>query len=224
MAVAKSIFKSIFKGYSRGFAGGETTGPDQANLLAYWPNSPIIDGKLIARAPTSSHTTQQVKASGFLGAGSATVTGLLTTDTITATGDAPTCSVNGTLTFPGPDCWDIWVHRAGEVWAYWSGINAGQTTEFDASGNGHHLTALTGTTITERVDGSGTNYANEAGFTVADGTQYSDDAGLNVIEIGWRISSLLDGSGCASWSEVFEELLVDSEAMMVDDEKIYVGA
>ena len=166
MTVAKSIFKSIFKGYGRGFAGGETTGPDQANLLGYYPNSPIVDGKLIARAPVSSHITQQVKSSGFLGAGSSPCPGLLTTDTITATGDAPTCSVDGTLTFPGPDCWDIDVFRDGVLWASWKGINVGQATELDASGNGHHLVGLVGTAITERLDGSGTNFYNEIGGNV----------------------------------------------------------
>jgi len=160
MTVAKSIFKSIFKGYGHGFAGGEGSGPDQANLLA-WYRTTIDDGKLIAYAPPSSHITQQVKSSGFFGAGSATVTGLLTTDTITATGDAPTCSVAGTLTFPGPDCWDIWVHRDGVLWAYWPGINVGGTVESDQSGNGHNLKALVGTTITERLDGSGTSFSNE---------------------------------------------------------------
>jgi len=176
MTVTKSIFKSIFKSYSRGFAGGETTGPDQTNLLAYYRTT-ISDGKLQAVLPRASHTTPQVKGSGFAGAGSATVTGLLTTDTITASGPSdPTCTVDGTLTFPGPDCWDIFVHRAGVLWAYWPGMNAGQTTELDASpGTGYHLTGLVGTTITERLDGSGTNYANEAGFTVADGENYFYD-------------------------------------------------
>ena len=189
MAVAKSIFKSIFKGYSRGFAGGGTTGPDQTNLLAYWPLGSIVDGKLIARAPVSSHTTQQVKSSGFSGAGSATVTGLLTTDTITASGDAPTCSVVGTLTFPGPDCWDIDVHRDGVLWASWKGINVGKDVELDASGNGHHLIGIVGTTITERTDGSGTNYANEVGFTVADGlTHYGNSDFTNLLPAGTRFT------------------------------------
>ena len=192
MAVAKSIFKSIFKGYGRGFAGGETTGPDQANLLGYYPNSPIVDGKLIARAPASSHTTQQVKGSGFAGAGIATVTGLLTTDTITATGDAPTCSVDGTLTFPGPDCWDIEVFRDGVRWASWKGINVGHATELDASGNGHHLVGIVGTTITELLDGSGTNYANEMGFSARSNVlTYS-----NVYATKWVI--LYNTSGTAS--------------------------
>jgi len=190
MTVAKSIFKSIFKGYSRGFAGGETTGPDQTNLLAYWPNSLISDGKLIARAPTSSHVTQQVKSSGFLGAGSSPCPGLLTTDTITASGPSdPTCSVAGTLTFPGPDCWDIDVHRAGVLWASWKGINAGKDAELDASGNGHHLIGIVGTTITERLDGSGTNWANEVGFTVADGlTHYGNSDWTFLLPVGTRFT------------------------------------
>jgi len=369
MTVAKSIFKSIFKGYGRGFAGGETTGPDQANLLGYYPNSPIVDGKLIARAPASSHTTQQVKSSGFLGAGSATVTGLLTTDTITTTNGnvtdgvelvvnggfasdttgwgslnlaalsivsgrlrvtntiasfgkanqaittivggrykllltlyagtsasanyrvgttpdgvnllnvttattgvqvvvtftattttsyvcfaggnvagqyfevdnvsiqlltqaVPTCSANGTLTFPGPDCWDIDVYRDGVLWAYWPGINVGPPvedppitnwTELDASGNGHHLTVLTGTTITERVDGTGTMWTNVAGFTVADGTQYFDSDGETLITTGWRISVLLDGSGSVSWSWVFEPLTIDGEILTIDGATLNIG-
>lgn len=121
------------------------------------------------------------------------------------------------------------MHRDGVLWAFWPGINVtplvdppATWTELDASGLGHHL-YLTTTTIVEAVDGSGTNYANERGFTVADGSQYLDDAGVDVIGAGWRIPALVDGSGCASWSESFEELIVDGEAMMVDDEKLYVG-
>jgi hypothetical protein len=139
-------------------------------LRAYIPANTMVDtigGSTVikSRVPSNAHPTiQQVKASGFTGAGSATVTGLLTTDTITASGIIPTCTVNGTLTF-GADCWDIYVHRDGVLWASWPGINIGQPTELDASGNGNHLTALTTTTITERADGSGTDYCNVSGFS-----------------------------------------------------------
>ena len=191
--------------FGSGLSAGGDAGlyPDTENLLA-WYRTDIVDDKLQAWLPPgTSHTTQQVKSSGFLGAGSATVTGLLTTDTITASGPSdPTCTVNGTLTFPGPDCWDIDVHRAGVLWASWKGINIGQATELDASGNGHHLTGLVGTTITERADGSGTMWANEAGFTVADGTQYLDLYMQDAIGVGWRIPALTDGSGCSAY--VFE--------------------
>lgn len=123
-----------------------------------------------SRYPSNAHPTmQQVKGSGFTGAGSATVTGILTTDTITATcaaGSAPTCGSNGTLTFgANTNCWDVYVHRAGVLWGYFPGINVGQVVELDASGNGHHLTALTTTTITERLDGTGTDYCNVSGFS-----------------------------------------------------------
>ena len=186
MTVSKSIFKSIFKGYSRGFAGGDGNGPDQTNLLA-WYRTTIDEGKLIAYAPPSSHTTQQVKSSGFFSAGSATVTGLTTAHTFTATGDLPTCTVNGTLTLPGPDCCDVRAFLDGVLWAYWPGINVGQTTELDASDNGHHLTGLVGTTITERVDGSGSNYVNEVGYSVADGlTHYGDISESFIIPAGSR--------------------------------------
>jgi len=148
---------------------------DPRNLLA-WYRGPISDGKLIATLPRANHTTQQVKSSGFLGAGSAPCPALLTTDTITASGDAPTCTVAGTLTFPGPDCWEIDVHRDGVLWASWKGINVGKDAELDASGNGHHLTGIVGTTITERLDGSGTMWANEVGFSVADGLTHYGSA------------------------------------------------
>ena len=142
-------------------------GPDRTNLLA-WYRTSIIDGKLQAYRPIANHAVQQVKSSGFAGAGSSPCPGLEITDTITATGDAPTCSVDGTLTFPGPDCWDIDVFRAGVLWASWKGTNIGQNMEADRSGNGHHLTGLIGTTITERIDGTGTNYRNETGEIAVD--------------------------------------------------------
>jgi len=197
--------------------------PYRDNLLAYYKKT-VADGKLIATLPRASHVTQQIKSSGFLGAGSSPCPGLLTTDTITATGDAPTCSVAGTLTFPGADCWDIWVHRAGVLWAYWPGINAGKDAELDASGNGHHLIGIVGTTITERLDGSGTNYANEVGLTVADGlAMYFDITGETLIEAGWRIPVLLDGSGSASWSWVFEPLTIDGAILTIDGETLNIG-
>ena len=110
------------------------------------------------------------------------------------------------MTFPGPDCWDIDVFREGVLWASWKGINAGKDAELDASGNGHHLIGIVGTTITERLDGSGTMWANDAGFTVADGTQYFDSDGETLITTGWRMPALVDGSGCAAYQYATDEL------------------
>jgi len=224
LAIGRAISKSVGRPVARGNrVGAITEQPSLTNLLA-WYKTTITDGKLIAFKPEVSHTTQQVKGSGFAGAGSSPCPGLLTSDTITASGPSdPTCTVNGTLTFPGPDCWDIWAYRAGEVWAYWPGINVGQATELDASGNGHHLTGLVGTTITERTDGTGTMWANEAGFTVADGTQYLDSDGETLITTGWRIPALIDGSGSASWSWVFEPLMVDGAILTIDGATLNIG-
>ena len=175
--------------------------PNTTDLLAFWPKRPIVDGKLIATMPRASHVTQQVKSSGFAGAGSATVAELTTEHTFTATGDLPTCTVNGTLTLPGPDCCDVRAFLDGVLWAYWPGINAGATFEIDASGGGHTL-YLDGATITERTDGTGTNYANERGFTVSDGSIYLDPWLETAIGAGWRVPVLLDGSGVAAYGEV----------------------
>ena len=170
--VNASIFDKIYSPIKESvgfYKNGALLPPNMGDLLAWYKTS-ISDGNLQAYKPYASHTTQQVKSSGFLGAGSATVTGLLTTDTITASGPStPTCTVDGTLTFPGPDCWDIDVFRGGVLWASWKGINVGKDAELDASGNGHHLIGILGAVITERLDGTGSNYANEVGFTVADG-------------------------------------------------------
>jgi len=172
-------------GYSTRRPESRRPGLSRDGLLALWDinGEDTIGESTVLRSsvPANAHPTmQQVKGSGFAGAGSATVTGLLTTDTITATcatGSSPTCSVNGTLTFgASSDCWDVYVHRAGVLWAYWPGINIGQTTELDASGNGNHLTALTTTTITERVDGTGTDYCNVSGFSERENLlTWSDD-------------------------------------------------
>jgi lysophospholipase L1-like esterase len=138
----------------RHFSGNRIPG----NPIAYFKAPNLVDSIGISSRAV-------VKGSGFFGAGSASVIGLLTAMTFTADGDAPTCTVNGTLTFPGPDCWNIRAYLDGILWAYWPGINVGQTTELDASGNGHHLTVLATTTITERLDGTGTNYCNESGYS-----------------------------------------------------------
>ena len=161
--------------------------PDMNNLLA-WYKGEIAGGKLIAAAPPSNHTTQQVKSSGFAGIGSGTLTGLLTTDDLTSSGpNTPTCTVDGTVTF-GADCWDFFWHRDGVLMGYYPGINVGGTFEIDASGNGRTL-YLTDTTITERLDGSGTNYANEAGYSVADGlTHYANPDIDFLLPVGTRFN------------------------------------
>ena len=142
--------------------------PQWANILA-WYRGDIVDGRLIPSRPPQASSTPQVKGSGFTGAGTGTCTGLTTAMTFTATGgDAPTCSVNGTLTIPG-DCWDIEAFLDGELWASWKGVNIGGAFELDASGQGHTL-YLTTTTITERLDGTGTNWLNTGGYDIADGT------------------------------------------------------
>lgn len=142
----------------------------------------------------------QVAGSVLSGAGTGAVTGLLTTDTITSSGTPPTCTVDGTLTISA-DCWDIEVHRGGVLWAYWPGINVGGAFELDASGNGHHL-YLTTTTIVEALDGTGSNCANERGYTVADGSQYFSSVSFGLIPVGMIIPNLADGSGCCAYSMV----------------------
>ena len=187
--------------FGSGLSAGGDAGlyPDTENLLA-WYRTDIIDSKLKAWLPPgASHTTQQVKGSGFAGIGSGTLTGLLTTDDLTSSGpNTPTCTVDGTVTF-GADCWDIFWHRDGVLIDYFPGINVGGTFEIGATGNGHVL-YLTDTAITERLDGSGSNYANERGFTVGDGaTYYLDQYLQDVIGAGWRIPAIYGGSGCAAY-------------------------
>jgi len=168
---------------------------DPRNLLAFWPRGSIVDGKLQAKYPNASHVTQQVKGRGFAGAGSAPCLGLTTAHTFTADGPSdPTCTVNGTLTFPGADCWNVRAYLDGVLWAFWPGINVGQATELDASGNGHHLTGLVGTAITERLDGSGTNYANEAGFDLGENLIVNSrcvGVGIGTLPTGWSVKNLV---------------------------------
>jgi len=195
--------------------------PDYLNLLA-WYKRDIQDGRLQAYRPLGS-STPQVKGSLFTTAGTGAVTGLLTTDTITSSGTAPTCSVDGTLTISAA-CWDIYVHRAGVLWAYWPGINVGGTFELDASGEGNTL-YLTDTAITERVDGTGTNWANDAGFTIADGTsQWLEETHDTIIGAGWRIPAILGSTGeSASWSVGYDPLMISGEALSVDSEILNIG-
>ena len=201
LAISKAISKSVGKPIARGNrVGAITEQPDLTNLLA-WYRGTVADSLLVAFKPEASHTTQQVKSSGFAGIGTGTLTGLLTTDDLTSSGpNVPTCTVDGTVTF-GADCWDFYWHRDGVMMGYYPGINVSATFEIDASGNGHTL-YLTDTAVTERLDGTGTNYANEAGFTVADGAQYLDEWMETAIGAGWRIPTLTDGSGCAAYQEV----------------------
>jgi len=201
--VTRNIFKSICGRTGRGVTGGAdrpfwAQDLQTGTLLAYYKGD-IVGGRLQAYRPLGS-ATPQVKGSLFSVAVPEGVpyTGLLTTDVITASGTAPTCAVDGTLSMTA-NFWDMSIHRDGALWAYLPGINIGATFELDASGNGHHL-YLTTTTIVEVVDGTGTNWCNEMGFAVADGSQYLSDTDGGVILPGSRIPVLIDGSGCASYS------------------------
>lgn len=210
------------RGAACGINGSVQMPPNKANLLAAY-RTIITDGKLVAHYPGSNHTTQQVKGSAFTGAGSATVTGLLTTDTITAGGGTvPTCTVNGTLTISA-DCWDVYVHRDGVVWASWKGINVSGTFELDASGNGHTL-YLTDTTITERLDGSGTNWCNENGFSVADGSQCYDETLYHAISDGVRIPAIVGGGGVAAYTpQISSELVyINTDLLLTSTEQITI--
>ncbi len=127
----------------------------------------------------------------------------------------PTCTTNGVLTISA-DCWDIEWLRDGVLIAYWPGINVSAAFELDASGNGHHL-YLTTTTIVEALDGNGTNWANEMGFTVADGeNQFLHDPGTEAIPDGYIIPSLADGSGSCAWSWGVDPLSVTINATPTD--------
>jgi len=175
-----SIYYNIFKGIfgrqaGRAAFGGDTAGYPLANLLAFYAAAGFDTPSWPALRPVTTSATPQVKGSLFSVAAPEDVpyTGLLTTDVITASGTAPTCAVNGTLSMTA-DFWDMRVHRAGVLWSYLPGINVGQATELDASGNGHHLT-LTTTTIVEAVDGAGTNYCNEDGFSTRENRMLNSD-------------------------------------------------
>lgn len=174
------IFNGVFGNDEQGLPPG---------AIAKWLTSYGISEANFMRSaiPPGAHSTiQQVKGSGFAGAGSATAPGLETTDVLTATGTVPTCTLDGVLTFPGPDCWDIYVHRDGVPWAYWAGVNAGKTYESDSSGNGHVLLNIGGgTTITQRTNGTGTNLVNELGYSIADGgMMFADPAGELLLPAG----------------------------------------
>ena len=199
-SATRNIFKSICGRTGRGVTGSADRSQWERDIatgeMLAWYKTTISDGKLQAYLPRTGSTTPQVKGSAFTGAGTGSVTGLLTTDTITSSGTPPTCTVDGTLTISA-DCWDIEVHRDGVLWAYWPGINVGGAFELDASGNGHHL-YLTTTTIVEAVDGSGSNWLNEYGYALADGTQYSYINPLTRVTAGLKIPAVIGATGEAA--------------------------
>lgn len=143
---------------------------------------------------TGNHDVKQVAGNSALFDGSmyGTVVGLLSTDVITAASpDVPTCTTNGRLDgLAGETPWLVTVTRAGVVWAIWNMMGTGtQTVEYDASGNGNHLTwqSVTGSAYTTHTDGSGFDL-NVLGWTVADGsTIYYDDQATTLIPVGYRI-------------------------------------
>ena len=186
MSISRALSGGVEKSLS---SSGRRLPPQYGNLLA-WYKTTIADGSLIAYRPTGS-STPQVKGSLFSVAVPEAVsyTGLLTTDVITASGTAPTCAVDGTLSMTA-NFWDMSIHRAGVLWAYLPGINVGGAFELDASGLGHHL-YLTTTTIVEALDGTGTNWCNEVGFSTRE--NYLPYSTINS-EISW----LGDKSGGAS--------------------------
>jgi hypothetical protein len=224
------------------YAGGQAIVPDENGILRRTPAGyPAVEGGRFAIAAADTIHVEtiggvsvlrssipanqnpdvlQVAGSVLSGAGTGAVTGLLTTDTITSSGTPPTCTVDGTLTISA-DCWDIEVHRGGVLWAYWPGINVGGSFELDASGLGHHL-YLTTTTIVEAMDGTGTNWANERGFTVADGSQCYTESIYETIPAGEIIPSLIDGSGAASFTPdaLSESVYFDTDPITIGSEQI----
>jgi hypothetical protein len=223
-SATRNIFKSICGRTGRGVTGSADRSQWERDIatgeMLAWYKTTISDGKLQAYLPRTGSTTPQVKGSAFTGAGTGACTGLLTTDTITSSGTPPTCTVDGTLTISA-DCWDIEVHRGGVLWAYWPGINVGGAFELDASGN-DHTAYLDTTTITERVDGTGTNWANERGFTVADGSQCYTESIYETIPAGEIIPSLIDGSGAASFTPdaLSESVYFDTDPITIGSEQI----
>ncbi len=112
----------------------------------------------------------------FEGDGTAylTISGLLTTDTITVFGDSdtPTCTVNGRLDLGNAEsAYGVLIERGGSEWAKYSLsepiIDAANHTYHDVSGNGNHATLINGALANEGKQDE--FHYSQLGITVGDG-------------------------------------------------------
>ncbi|KKK92913.1 hypothetical protein LCGC14_2698140, partial [marine sediment metagenome] len=165
-------FQSLFNKWGYYNDGGTYIAPD----MATWDGSaPVddVDGNTLVYKGQAQYPMVARDASSFTGDGVAyfTITGLLTTDVITALStDLPTCTINGRLDIAATDeVWGVTVTRAGSLWAYYPICEGQGNSIYDVSGNGRH--------------GVGTNVANN-NWTVQDlpDEDYLAEFGVTVVE------------------------------------------
>lgn len=81
-------------------------------------------------------------------------------------------------------------------------LSATQGVLWDVSGNGRHLLFTVADTSTVCISGSrevGSNYLDEHGYTVADGTQYLSAVSFGLIPDDVVIPNLSSGGGCCAY-------------------------
>jgi hypothetical protein len=96
---------------------------------------------------------------------------------------------------------------------------------FDTSGYGRHLLFTVADTSVVCVSGRefGSDWLNLNGWAVADGTQYLDDAGEELIPDDVLIPALSGGSGGCSYSWEWASAYLDSQRLYLDGNAVYIG-
>lgn len=92
----------------------------------------------------------------------------------------------------------------GSQYEYPTLITASYAVMFDVSGNGRHLVLTDYTLATAIVESlvTGSDWLNQNGYTVADGSQYFSAVSFGLIPNDVLIPALADGSGCAAYEVV----------------------
>lgn len=151
----EGMYQSLFNKFGYYNDSGTYISPDMSTAVNDIPVDDV-DGNTLTFAGQAQYPMAARDAASFTGDGSAyfTITGLLTTDVITALStDVPTCTINGRLDIAGGDVvWGVTVTR-GSTWAYYPICEGQGGSIYDVTGNGRH--------------GVGTNVANN-NWTVQD--------------------------------------------------------
>jgi len=180
-----------------------------SDALAYYAGD-VAEGSLLSLNGDHDGPVQPGRGYDAETGATIAITGLLTTDTITADStDAPTCTVNGTMTLAaGQIVYGVTVTRADEVIGYYACAEGSGTVAFNTVGILPHGVLSSDGIHTTMSDGTGFDL-NQDGFTVADGLdQYFDDMLQNVIPVDTLIPAASDGTATAyRWESARSHLL-----------------
>ena len=220
----EEIYTSILNVINRPIEGGfDGDTLPRTNLVGYWKTydtDHFVDR--IGANTRTLYNLQYIASTGTLELTHASIVG---TETVTKpTGTATVTVAAGKLTIGSGALWSFSLSN-GSTYEYATALTATQGVVWDVSGNGRHLLFTVADTSAVCVSSreKGSDWLNQKGFTVADGSQYLDIVGLSLIPDGKIIPALSSGASACSYSWEWEAMTEDGESILVDGELAYEG-